>query len=120
MNSGNLAICFGPTLMGSNLSPNIADAGWQVRVIDTILQNCFSIFVGFLLATHPTVDVSSDADYRLYRMMTEELQTCFGWFLCRAFPLPYRCASVLVKTNTRPSIRDCILCPLFFLNGPLL
>lgn len=44
MNSGNLAICFGPTLMGSNLSPNIADAGWQVRCVDTILQNCFSIF----------------------------------------------------------------------------
>lgn len=49
MNSGNLAICFGPTLMGSNLSPNIADAGWQVRVVDTILQNCFSIFVSIYL-----------------------------------------------------------------------
>ncbi|RPA91032.1 RhoGAP-domain-containing protein [Choiromyces venosus 120613-1] len=45
MNSNNLAICFGPTLMGSNTSPNIADATWQVRVIDTILQHCFSIFV---------------------------------------------------------------------------
>ncbi|PWW79969.1 RhoGAP-domain-containing protein [Tuber magnatum] len=44
MNSNNLAICFGPTLMGSNTSPNIADATWQVRVIDTILQHCFSIF----------------------------------------------------------------------------
>lgn len=52
MNSGNLAICFGPTLMGSNVSPNIADAGWQVRVIDTILQNCFSIFVGFPSPPH--------------------------------------------------------------------
>lgn len=49
MNSGNLAICFGPTLMGSNLSPNIADAGWQVRCVDTILQNCFSIFVSISL-----------------------------------------------------------------------
>lgn len=24
--------------------PNIADAGWQARVIDTILQNTFQIF----------------------------------------------------------------------------
>ncbi|KAI9776021.1 MAG: hypothetical protein M1839_000623 [Geoglossum umbratile] len=44
MNSGNLAICLGPTLMGSNSGPNIADAGFQVRVIDTILQNTFQIF----------------------------------------------------------------------------
>ncbi|KAI5806870.1 Rho GTPase activation protein [Geopyxis carbonaria] len=44
MNTGNLAICFGPTLMGSDAAPNIADAGWQARVIDSILQNCFSIF----------------------------------------------------------------------------
>ncbi|KAL9122741.1 MAG: hypothetical protein Q9187_000702 [Circinaria calcarea] len=44
MNAGNLAICFGPTLMGSNTGPNIADAGWQVRVIDTILQNTYQIF----------------------------------------------------------------------------
>ncbi|KAI9795479.1 MAG: hypothetical protein M1833_007009 [Piccolia ochrophora] len=44
MNAGNLAICLGPTLMGSNTGPNIADAGWQVRVIDTILQNTYQIF----------------------------------------------------------------------------
>jgi hypothetical protein len=44
MNAGNLAICFGPTLMGPNTGPNIADAGWQVRVIDTILQNTYQIF----------------------------------------------------------------------------
>ncbi|MCJ1230302.1 hypothetical protein MMC12_006974 [Toensbergia leucococca] len=44
MNAGNLAICFGPTLMGSSTGPNIADAGWQVRVIDTILQNTYQIF----------------------------------------------------------------------------
>ena len=65
MNAGNLAICFGcvpldvrffrvfqgianstlsPTLMGSNTGPNIADAGWQVRVIDTILQSTYQIF----------------------------------------------------------------------------
>lgn len=33
-----------PTLMGSNTGPDIADAGWQVRVIDTILQNTYQIF----------------------------------------------------------------------------
>lgn len=33
-----------PTLMGSSTGPDIADAGWQVRVIDTILQNTYQIF----------------------------------------------------------------------------
>lgn len=42
MTAGNLAIIFGPTLMGTG--PNVADAGWQVRVIDTILQNTYQIF----------------------------------------------------------------------------
>ncbi|KAL4894179.1 hypothetical protein BDV59DRAFT_15417 [Aspergillus ambiguus] len=45
MNAGNIAICFGPTLMGANgAGGNIADAGWQVRVIETILVNTFQIF----------------------------------------------------------------------------
>ncbi|KAK0112220.1 hypothetical protein ONS96_001469 [Cadophora gregata f. sp. sojae] len=44
MNASNLAIVFGPTLMGANTGPNIQDAGWQVRVIDTILQNTYQIF----------------------------------------------------------------------------
>jgi len=44
MNAGNLAICFGPTLMGTNSGGNIADAGWQARVIETILSNTFQIF----------------------------------------------------------------------------
>ncbi|OJJ43417.1 hypothetical protein ASPZODRAFT_136275 [Penicilliopsis zonata CBS 506.65] len=44
MNAGNIAICFGPTLMGGNAGGNIADAGWQVRVIETILVNTFQIF----------------------------------------------------------------------------
>ncbi|KAL1962442.1 hypothetical protein VTN77DRAFT_9713 [Rasamsonia byssochlamydoides] len=44
MNAGNLAICFGPTLMGANASGNIADAGWQARVIETVLLNTFQIF----------------------------------------------------------------------------
>ncbi len=45
MSSQNLAIVFGPTLMGSASSgANIADAGWHVRVVDTILQNTYQIF----------------------------------------------------------------------------
>ncbi|KAL1995501.1 hypothetical protein VTN49DRAFT_1688 [Thermomyces lanuginosus] len=44
MNAGNLAICFGPTLMGGNAMGNLADAGWQHRVIETVLQNTFQIF----------------------------------------------------------------------------
>ncbi|KAL2866020.1 putative Rho GTPase activator (Rgd1) [Aspergillus lucknowensis] len=44
MNAGNIAICFGPTLMGASSGGNLADAGWQVRVIETILNNTFQIF----------------------------------------------------------------------------
>lgn len=44
MNGSNLAIVFGPTLMGANTGSNIQDAGWQVRVIDTILSNTYQIF----------------------------------------------------------------------------
>ncbi|KAL8807363.1 MAG: hypothetical protein Q9182_000702 [Xanthomendoza sp. 2 TL-2023] len=42
MNAGNLAICFGPTLMGTG--SNVADNGWQVKVIETILHNTYQIF----------------------------------------------------------------------------
>ncbi|EFW18488.1 hypothetical protein D8B26_005261 [Coccidioides posadasii str. Silveira] len=44
MNAGNIAISFGLTLMGSNAGHNIADSGWQARVIETVLQNTFQIF----------------------------------------------------------------------------
>ncbi|KAK4232383.1 hypothetical protein QBC38DRAFT_463997 [Podospora fimiseda] len=44
MSSQNLAIVFGPTLMGTIPGSSIADAGWQVRVVDTILQNTYQIF----------------------------------------------------------------------------
>jgi len=44
MSAKNLAIVFGPTLMGANTGPNIQDAGWQAGVIDTILQNTYQIF----------------------------------------------------------------------------
>ncbi|KAI0153015.1 hypothetical protein GGR57DRAFT_468553 [Xylariaceae sp. FL1272] len=42
MSSQNLAIVFGPTLMGTGA--NIGDAAWHVRVVDTILQNTYQIF----------------------------------------------------------------------------
>ncbi|KAL2890985.1 Rho GTPase-activating protein 27 [Ceratocystis lukuohia] len=45
MNSHNLAVIFGPTLMGSSdPSTSVADAGWQIRVVDTLLQNTYQIF----------------------------------------------------------------------------
>ncbi|ODA78689.1 hypothetical protein RJ55_06071 [Drechmeria coniospora] len=44
MNSHNLAVIFGPTLMGTDPSTAIADAGWQIKVIATILQNTYQIF----------------------------------------------------------------------------
>ncbi|PLB52358.1 putative Rho GTPase activator [Aspergillus steynii IBT 23096] len=44
MNAGNIAICFGPTLLSASTGGNIADAGWQVRVIETVLVNTFQIF----------------------------------------------------------------------------
>ncbi|KAF2834268.1 Rho GTPase-like protein activator [Patellaria atrata CBS 101060] len=43
MNSGNLGICFAPTLMGPHRG-QMADAGLQARVLDTILQNTYQIF----------------------------------------------------------------------------
>lgn len=33
-----------PTLMGANSTGAIADAGWQVRVIETVLVNTFQLF----------------------------------------------------------------------------
>ena len=33
-----------PTLMGSDVEPNIADAAWQGKVVQTILENTFQIF----------------------------------------------------------------------------
>ncbi|KAF5027306.1 hypothetical protein F66182_600 [Fusarium sp. NRRL 66182] len=44
MNCHNLAVIFGPTLMGTDPSTAIADAGWQIKAIDTILQNTMQIF----------------------------------------------------------------------------
>lgn len=44
MNCHNLAVIFGPTLMGTDPSTAIADAGWQIKAIDTILQNTLQIF----------------------------------------------------------------------------
>lgn len=46
MTPSNLAIVWGPTLMGmgSGGGGAIQDAGWQVRVVQTILENCYQIF----------------------------------------------------------------------------
>lgn len=46
MTAQNLSIVFGPTLMGTSsaASTNLADAGWQVRVIETILGSTYEIF----------------------------------------------------------------------------
>ena len=48
MTPSNLAICFGPTLLGqaggAPGSGDIRDAGWQARVVETILNNTFQIF----------------------------------------------------------------------------
>lgn len=44
MTAHNLAVIFGPTLMGSDPSVAISDAGWQIRVIETILLNTYQIF----------------------------------------------------------------------------
>ena len=57
MTPANLAICLGPTIMGQG-SPagsaapgangggaqDIKDAGWQARVVETILNNTMQIF----------------------------------------------------------------------------
>ena len=56
MTPSNLAICFGPTLMGGGgkdggagggvggQGADIRDAGWQARVVETILVNTLQIF----------------------------------------------------------------------------
>lgn len=42
MSTQNLAIVFGPTLMGTD--SNLADSGFQSKVVETILQNTYQIF----------------------------------------------------------------------------
>ena len=44
MKSSNLAIVWGPTLMGAGSGGKIQDAGWQVKVVQTILDSCYQIF----------------------------------------------------------------------------
>lgn len=43
MTNQNLAIVFGPTLMGG-AKGKLEDSGWQCKCIDTILQNTMQIF----------------------------------------------------------------------------
>jgi hypothetical protein len=42
MTPQNLAIVFGPTLMGTD--SNLADSGFQSKVVETILLNTYQIF----------------------------------------------------------------------------
>jgi Rho GTPase-activating protein RGD1 len=51
MTPANLAICLGPTFMGQAQGGNAAggptdikDAGWQARVVETILNYTYEIF----------------------------------------------------------------------------
>ncbi|GAB7345995.1 hypothetical protein MBLNU457_4769t1 [Dothideomycetes sp. NU457] len=44
MSSSNVAICLAPSLMGAHTGSQIADAGLQARVLDTILANTYQIF----------------------------------------------------------------------------
>jgi Rho GTPase-activating protein RGD1 len=48
MTPANLAICLGPTFMGQaqgGAGPtDIKDAGWQARVVETILNYTYEIF----------------------------------------------------------------------------
>ena len=58
MTPANLAICLGPTIMGQGTpagsapmggaadggAQDIKDAGWQARVVETILNNTLQIF----------------------------------------------------------------------------
>lgn len=41
MDMRNLAIVFGPTVMGGS---NVSDAGWQTKVMETILRHTHDIF----------------------------------------------------------------------------
>lgn len=47
MTPSNLAIVFGPTLMGQGGmggAGDVKDAGWQAKVVETIILNTFQIF----------------------------------------------------------------------------
>ena len=48
MTPANLAICLGPTFMGQSAkggpAADIKDAGWQARVVETVLNYCYDIF----------------------------------------------------------------------------
>jgi hypothetical protein len=45
MGASNLAVVFGPTLMGmGGPGGNFGDSAWQCRVIQTVLDNCYQIF----------------------------------------------------------------------------
>ncbi|KAF2764415.1 RhoGAP-domain-containing protein [Teratosphaeria nubilosa] len=44
MGASNLALCFAPSLMGTHTNSQIADASYQARAVQTILENATAIF----------------------------------------------------------------------------
>ncbi len=52
MTESNLAIVFGPTLMGqvsgkgglARMAEDVRDASWQAKVVETIILNTYQIF----------------------------------------------------------------------------
>lgn len=44
MTSANLAICFGPTILVPGTTRDLADAGWQVKAMETIFADTLLIF----------------------------------------------------------------------------
>ena len=44
MNTNNLAICFGPTVMRSTQHQDVSEAAFAVRVVQTILDHALEIF----------------------------------------------------------------------------
>ena len=89
MNSHNLAVIFGPTLMGSDPSTAIADAGWQIKVIDTILQNTYQIFDGDQICSrHIATILASSHDPRA-------ANAGLPWMACRCVRVAFRSPSVL-------------------------
>jgi len=45
-----------------NTNANMADTHWQVRAIDTVLQNCFSIFVSRVPFPQLTISLLSNSN----------------------------------------------------------
>lgn len=83
--------------MGANSGGHIADAGWQVRVIETILVNTFQLF---------------DDDWMIHPF------TNFVWCLCcaKVSLLPSHLKKILLDLDAFSSyLLMCIICPSFLI-----